>query len=190
MSLKFRFTRNEVLKLFMICAFPAHFWTIVVIILNADLIDKRNFWYYTGYSGYLLGMALLESILLFIFIIGLSFLFPKNWTGNTPLNIAGAIALIIGFWGISNQLFFYIDFKSPEWFSWIMLRVHYRQKQLYPFLVAAIAASAAVPLYALSQSKKTRDALLPILENIGLLSYLYLAVDIISFVVVLLRNAY
>ncbi|HKJ27130.1 MAG TPA: hypothetical protein VJ965_05805 [Anaerolineales bacterium] len=58
MSIRFRFSKNDLLKLFLICAAPVHFWALFVIISNVDLIGKRDLWYFGGYSGYLLGMAL------------------------------------------------------------------------------------------------------------------------------------
>lgn len=190
MSFKFRFSKGELLKLFLVCAALVHFWTIFLIITDAELIDKRDLWYFAGYGGYLLGLALLESFLLFVFVIGLSFLFPKNWEGTTPLAAAAAIALAISFWGIANQLYFYLIEHSPGWFLWLMPRVYYHQNLAYNALVAVVTLSAALPLYLLSQSVKIRDAVLPVLENLSLLSYMYLGLDLFGLVVVLLRNGY
>lgn len=190
MSFKFRFSKGELLKLFLVCAAPVHFWTIFLIITDSELIKKRDFWYFAGYGGYLLGLALLESLLLFVFVLGLSYLFPKKWTGNTPLAAAAAIALVISFWGIANQLYFYLLEYSPGWFLWLMPRVYYHQRLAYNALVAVVTLSIALPVYFLSQSEKTRDAVLPVLENLSLLSYMYLGLDLLGLVVVLLRNLY
>jgi hypothetical protein len=190
MSFKFRFSKNELLKLFLVCALPIHFWTIFIIISDGALIDKRNLWYFAGFSGYLLVFALLESFLFFFFIVGLSFLFPKEWDGKIPLAVSAAIALVIGFWAVANQAFFFLNDKSLSWFSWILLRVQHRQSLIYPIFVAIIAISAAVPVYALSNGKKTREVTLPVIENISMLSYLYLGFDLLGLIVIIVRSSY
>lgn len=190
MSVRFGYTKNQAWKLFLVCAAPAHLWTIFSIINEAELISKRNWWYYGGYSGYLLSITLIDSILLFLFVVLISFLFPKKWEDPTPFAVAAAISLVISLWAVANQLFFFLDAVSPDWFSWIMLRVHYRQHQVYPLLVALVALSAAAPIYAVSQNTKIRNSLLPLLDNLSLLSYLYLFVDVCCIVIMLVRNIY
>lgn len=190
MAFKLRFSKPELLKLFLVCAFPVHFWTLLSIIFEGELIGKRNLWYFAGFSGYLLLLALLESVLFFLFVVILSFLFPKSWKGQTPLAVASAIGLVLGFWAIGNQAFQYLHVEQPAWFEWVMLRVHYRQRLLYPLFIALIAASAAVPVYVLSAYENIRRAIFPVIENISLLSYLYLGLDLLGLVVVLVRNSY
>lgn len=190
MSFTFRFTKKELLKLFLVCAALPHFWTIFLIISEADLINKRDWWYFGGYSGYLLTGALVDSILLFVFVVGLSFLFPKSWKESMPYIVAGTIALIVGLWAVGNQLFFFLNEQSFDWFNWVMLRVHYRQLQVYPVLIGLIALSAAAPIYALSQNKKLQDGVKSFMENVQLLSYLYLALDFFFITIAVIRNIY
>jgi len=190
MAFKLHFSKPELLKLFLVCAFPIHFWTLLSIIFEGELIGKRNSWYFAGFSGYLLLLALLESVLFFLFIVILSFLFPKKWQGQTPLAVASAVALVLGFWAVGNQAFQYLIVEQPTWFEWVLLRVHYRQRLLYPVFIAFIAASVAVPVYGLAEHENIRKMILPVIENISLLSYLYLGLDLLGLVVVLVRNSY
>ena len=190
MAAAFRFTKKELLKLFLVCAAPLHIWTIFVILSDVSLIEKRNLWYFAGYSGYLLGMALLESGLLFLFVLALSFLFPKSWQPGTPLAIASAFALVIALWAIGNQVYFSLEQGTYPWYEWIMLRVHYRQKLGYYALIVLVTLSAAVPAAVLWQSKDIRTVWLGFLDNLSLLSYLYLALDLFGFAAIALRNIF
>ena len=190
MAFKLRFSKPELLKIFLVCAFPVHFWTLLSIIFEGELIGKRNLWYFAGFSGYLLLLALFESVLFFLFVLALSYLFPKRWKGQTPLVVASALALMLGFWAVGNQAFQALIVEPPPWFEWVMLRVYSRQRLLYPLFIAFIAASVAVPVYVLSEYENVRKAIFPVIENISLLSYLYLGLDLFGLVVVLVRNIY
>ncbi len=190
MSLRFRFTRPQVWQLFLVCASPTHFWTFITFFFEVDLIEKRNLAYYAGFGGYLLMLALLEGLVFLGFILLLSYLFPKKWEGNLPIIMASVLVLVIGLWGICNQLYFLFSDISPAWFEWIMLRVHYRQHQLYPILLVAVIASAALPVWLIPKYKQVQDILYAMIEKLTLLASFYLVIDALLIVMALLRNFY
>jgi hypothetical protein len=189
MSFHNRFSRSAGLKLFLSCAFPVHFWAIVMVLKEAEtLLVKRDLVYGLGFSGYLLALALLESLLLFAFIYALSFLFPKRWDEHTALVVACLLGLVVAGWSIGNQSFFLLVELQPAWFEWLMLRVGYRQRLAYGLLVALVSLSAALPLAGLPQSARGIRLAEGLIEKLILLTPLYLAMDVIGIVFMTVRN--
>ncbi len=189
MSIRPRFSKSDTLKLALVCAFPVHFWAILMVFKDAEtMLTKRSLLFGLGFSGYLLGLALVESLLFFGFIYLLSLFFPARWGEKTALAVAGGLALLIAFWAISNQLFFLLSEEPAGWFQWVMLRVRYRQNQLFPILVLAVIASLALPLLLIPRSEKFRGVLLALIDKIILLAPLYLLFDLIGITFTILRN--
>lgn len=189
MSFHTRFSRPAALKLFLFCAFPVHFWAIVMVLKEAEtLLFKRDLVYGLGFSGYLLALALLESLLLFAFIYALSFLFPKQWDETTALVVACLLGLVLAGWSIANQTYFLLVELQPAWFEWLMLRVGFRQRLVYGGLVALVSLSAAVPLAGLPQSGQGIRLAHSLIEKLILLTPFYLAVDVIGIVFMAIRN--
>jgi hypothetical protein len=90
------------------------------------MLTKRSLLFGLGFSGNVLGLALVESVLLFGFIYLLTIFFPKRWAEKTTLATAGVLALLVAAWPISNQVYFLLSDQQPAWFAWVMLRVPYR----------------------------------------------------------------
>jgi hypothetical protein len=127
MSIRPRISKQDILKLALVCAFPVHFWAILMVFKEAEtMLTKRSLLFGLGFSGYVLGLALVESALLFGFIYLLTIFFPKRWAGKTTLATAGVLALLVAVWTISNQVYFLLSDQQPAWFAWVMLRVPYR----------------------------------------------------------------
>lgn len=189
MRLKFRLSKQESFKLLLICALPVHFWTILITFSSAEtLITERDLIFTIGYSGYLFGLALLESLLLFGFVSALTFLFPKSWQGKTPFLVAVSLGLVTALWAIGNETFFMLTEASPPWFEWLRLRVHYRQQMLYPILWLVVIVSAALPLVTIPRFGLVRAAFDALAEKLILLAPLYLLFDLVGIGFMIARN--
>ena len=189
MSIRPRISKQDILKLALVCAFPVHFWAILMVFKEAEtMLTKRSLLFGLGFSGYVLGLALVESALFFGFIYLLTILFPKRWEGKTALATAGVLALLVAAWAISNQAYFLLSEQQAGWFEWIMLRVHYRQHQVFPLLIFLVIGSFALPVIFIPRSEKFRKLILGLIDNIILLAPFYLLFDLVGITFTILRN--
>ena len=189
MRLKFRLTKPESTKLLLICALPIHFWAILMVFNEAEtLLTERDLVFALGFSGYILGVALLESVLLFGFVSVLTFLFPKSWQGKTPFLVALSLGLVTALWAVGNETFFLLTETSPPWFEWLRLRMHFRQRMLYPILWLAVILSAVLPVVTIPKFERVRAALDDLAEKLVLLAPLYLLFDLIGIGFMIARN--
>lgn len=189
MRLKFRLTKPESIKLLLICALPIHFWAILMVFNEAEtLLTERDLVFALGFSGYILGVAILESVLLFGFVSVLTFLFPKSWQGKTPFLVALSLGLVTALWAVGNETFFLLTETSPPWFEWLRLRMHFRQRMLYPILWLAVILSAVLPVVTIPKFERVRAALDDLVEKLVLLAPLYLLFDLVGIGFMISRN--
>ncbi len=191
MPVKLRLSKPDLLQLFLFCALPVHFWTIITIFMDTELmLTKRDLWYGAGFAGYLLVFALLESIVFFAFILALTFLFPKSWDKRTALVMAAVIAGVLAFWALSNQAYFMLINIPVDWVVWLRLRLNYRQNLAHPLLALAVLGSAALPLVLVPRSKNAQKIVSIVVEKLSFLSPIYLLIDLLGFAAAVLRNIY
>ncbi|MEJ2758799.1 MAG: hypothetical protein P8046_10000 [Anaerolineales bacterium] len=189
MLLKPRFSKSDTVKLLLVSAFPVHFWAILMVFKEADTwMTKRSIVYSLGASGYVLGLALLESLLLFGFIYLLSFLFPKNWSQKANLTVAAALALITAGWAIANQVYFFLGESPSHFYIWLHLWTNYRQTIAYLLFWLVMIASVAAPVLLLARSEKAQSAAQAVIEKVILLAPLYLLFDLVGIVFTVIRN--
>ena len=189
MRLKFRLTKPESIKLLLICALPVHFWAILMVFQEAEtLLTERDLVFALGFAGYILVVALLESVLLFGFVSVLTFLFPKSWQGKTPFLVAVSLGLVTALWAVGDEVFFLLTEISPPWFEWLRLRMHYRQRMLYPILWLVVILSAALPVVMIPRFGRVRAILDALAEKLILLAPLYLLFDLVGIGFMIARN--
>ena len=189
MDIRFKLTKSESLKLLLVCALPVHFWAILMVFKEAEtMLYKRDLIYGLGFSGYLLGLAILESLLFFAFIYLLILLFPKRWQGKTIYLTAIGIALVIAFWALANRLYFFFLEPSPAWFEWIRIRVYYRQALIHPLIWILVILSAGMPVLLIPRLRRVQNFVDTLAEKLIVLAPLYLFFDILGLVFTIARN--
>jgi hypothetical protein len=189
MNLKLKLSKSEALKLLLICGLPVHFWAILMIFKEAEtLLTKRDLIYGLGFSGYLLGLAIIESLLFFAFVYALTFLFPKNWKSKTPYLAATGIALTIAFWALLNRVFFLLAESSPAWLNWMVLWMNYRKAISQPLIWAAVIISAGLPVLLIPRSVQLRSFMTEMIDKLIMLAPLYLLFDLVGIIFTVARN--
>jgi hypothetical protein len=183
------FTKGEYFKLFLVCAFPLHLWTILMVLRDVNWVAERtNYWDAVGFSGYAMLYTLAESILLFGFVLLLSLLIPRQWTKTLRFTILSLVAFALAGWSIMEQLILIV--------LWTPLR---RLAVRLPFLNSAtwvplliisaiVASTLVVPLILLRRNQNLQTGLYSILDRLTLLSSLYLVLDAVALVLVIVRN--
>ena len=183
-----KFSRAELINLLLICALPVHLWAIITLLHDFSwYLEERTFNYFLAVAGYSLGFAILESLIFFVFIYLLTFLFPRSWKGDARLAVAGTLALVIAFWAILNQAVLLFAYDAPPWFEWVMLRVYFRQHQLSPVFWIILLASAGFPVVFLPRWEKGQKGVVAVLEKLSILVPIYLVFDLVGIIAAIYR---
>lgn len=186
---KSRLNVKEVISLFGVIVFPIHAWSIFLVLKDFEWVyDQQGTGILIGYAAYSLLFAFVESFIFLVFLFLLSHLLPKQWSGRKSLTILSQGALAITFWAIANQVFFLLLESPPEFLSWILLRVPFRQTLGFTILIILILTSIILPLILVERSKKYENGVIAIIQRISLLSSLYLVLDFISLIIIIFRN--
>ena len=92
---------------FVAIAFPVHVWAIINIlaIIPAWLL-RTSLWELAGVISYPLVDAFLESGILWLVLVGLSFILPKPWLANKFAALATALAWLLAAWAMLVQFMF------------------------------------------------------------------------------------
>lgn len=183
------FNKGDIFKLFLVCAFPIHIWSIFMFLRDFDWISERtNSWDAVGVGGYALLLALIESFIIFVFFLLLSFLIHRTWKPNTRLATMTILMFVVSFWAIFTQVFFLLGGILPESIFRFLVDSGHPYRYLYGPIWAAVTISITVPVYFLLRSEKLVNGVLAVVERIVLLSGLYLFFDFIGIVIVIVRN--
>ncbi|MFC1936638.1 hypothetical protein ACFLYP_03115, partial [Chloroflexota bacterium] len=101
-----QFSSGELFSLFLITVFPIHVWSTFIIFIDAKSILEltKSIWDVLGYAGYAFAFSLLESAVIFILVLGLSYLLPIHWRSTQKLSTAGSLIFIFSLWAMLGQM--------------------------------------------------------------------------------------
>lgn len=170
-------------------ALPTHFWTLILFLRDFSwLTERTNAWDALGVGAYGLLIALAESILVFGVALLLSLLIPTGWEENKRIALLFVQIVLVALWTIFDQLYFMLGLSLPASIVQFIANASHPLRILYILYLALVISSIVIPTWLVIQSKKTQVLLNNVIERLSLLSALYLSLDIISFVVVVIRN--
>ncbi len=183
------YSRTALLTLFLISAFPLHLWTILLWLRDYSWIAARtDAWDAIGVGAYGLAIALLESIVVFLFAILMGYLLSSRWEEGRRTAILAFLVLITASWAISAQLFFLFELDPSAFLiGWLAGRDH-PLRLLYFGVLMIVTGSVLLPVVLLLRSDKAVRSLHNLLDRLALLSGLYLLLDAAGLVIVILRN--
>lgn len=186
---KSKFDRSDWFKLFLVCAFPLHLWTILMVFRDVNWVAERTTsWDALGFSGYALFYTLIESLLLFGFIALLGFIIPKNWNLTLRFVILSLIAFILAGWSIMEQLILIIFWGWLRHLADSFTFLITQPWSSYVIFAGLIVISMTVPLLLLRKYKGLQTKVYSVLDRLTLLSGLYLFLDAIGIIVIIIRN--
>jgi hypothetical protein len=184
--------KNEIFPLFLLISFPINTWSIYIFFYNFEWVAERTtVGDAIGYGAYALVIALLESLFVSIFIALLYLLMKKNHDQDTSSAILGLTFLIISFWVIVGRV------NSSQNISLIPIlfaikdKYHFQYRYFLALIVlsaGAISASMLLPPFLVHKYNKLKRFSLSLFQRLELLSYVYLALNLVSIVVVIIRN--
>ena len=161
--------------IFTACAFPIHLWSII------QVLDELPAWILRLEVGELLGViaytqafALLETLLLWGGMMLLKLFLPRRLTSDSFIPLVSALVFIHAFWS-GALLYSFGTFRALGLPQLLLL--------LALYLLTMIGTALLV-----LRSARIQTGLWSLLNRLTVLISLYVAIDIVSVLVILLRN--
>ena len=186
--IKSRFSRSNLIELFLAVAFPIHAWSIFGVLRDVDtVVNRTDAWDAVGVGAYSLVFAFIETSILLLFFMILSLLLPFDWGERKIKAEISGLYYVFAFWAVCGQAFFMFKKFPPL----VERGIRFIQANQWPFfvlLIIIVIASFLLPLWRVYASKKAEAFVLKVNENVMLLSILYIFLDLIGFVIMVIRN--
>ena len=184
-----RYSKQGLWSLFLMCAFPLHFWTLILVFRDIQWMTERtNVWDALGVASYAMVFAFLESLLLFLILMLLGFLVPTQWTREMRIALLAVLFLILSVWAMLSQLYFLAAVQTPGWFIFLMARTGHPVRILYALALILVTPTLALPAWFALRSEKFLKSVNSLIERLSLLSGLYLFFDVAGLIIVIIRN--
>jgi hypothetical protein len=189
---KSRLSKQDLINLFLVIAFPIHAWSILLVLNDAKWVAERtNSWDVIGYGSYALVVAFVESVFVFLIALLLSVITPKNWKGIKIFAVLGYLSLISATWTILNQAFYFIPEDKIN-YMYAYFYYHPDFKPLAYLLVVgvkgAVIASVLIPVLLIARNEKVLKAITNFFERLTVLSSFYIFLDILGLIIIVYRN--
>jgi hypothetical protein len=166
--------RQEMVLVFIGCVFIIHVWAIVNLFYTVPAwLLRMNMGQLVGSSAYVLSFALMESILVWGFLLLLTLMLPNALLRKQFVAQSIGLVLVSAFFSIV------LHFN----YAFLVTR-----RIFIPILVACFIALALVVLYWTGRSERFDRAIRATLERLSVLSGIYLFFDAIAVLIVLARN--
>jgi len=183
------YSRLGLWSLFLTCAFPLHFWAIILIFNDSTWIAKRsNAWDSVGVASYGLVFAFIESLLLFFAVALLGFLVSTKWKEDRRIALMSTLVAVTALWAMTAQLYFFLNVTFPE--SWLLFfaLVGHPLRFLYETAFILVLPTVAIPTWLILKFEKPLNFAATGIEKITLLTSLYLFFDFIGLIILVARN--
>lgn len=185
------YSREELWKLFLLCAFPFHVWTLLLSFNDVSWLSTRtNVWDAIGVICYGLIFALFESILVFAVAALLGYFISPSWGQGKRVVLIGSLIFMLSVWSMLSQISSLFGWPAlpNNWIEYLAASGH-PARIFYPILLILVSISMAFPAYVILFSEKLFVLFDDLADRICLLTSLYLGLDAIAFLVLLFRNA-
>ena len=184
-----RYSRQDLWSLFLISAFPLHFWTLILVFRDISwLTERTNAWDAIGVASYGMIFAFVESVVIFLVLALLGLLTPKQWESNRRIAFLAFLILIISAWGIISQLLFLWNVFLPAQAIEFLRHSSHPLRIIYAVCLMVVTPTVLLPAYSFIRSKKAVTFMQNIIERLSLLTMLYLFFDVLGLIIIIIRN--
>lgn len=188
-SLNRLYTPEVLLKLFMICAFPLHIWSLLMAFRDFGWVALRTYtWDAIGLVSYAMAFALVETIGVFLLVLLVGFLVPFRWDLDKRLAMLGAQFLVLASWSILSKIYTALDSPLPAWLLNFMIADGHPLRILWGIAGALVILSAVVPALLILKRESATQAVNIVFEKLVVLSSFYVFLDLIAIVIIVIRN--
>lgn len=167
---KGRFSKDDLILLFVYTAFPIHVWTIANMLKDVpSWALYMRYWELASTVAYTLVFALFETIVVLLPVIFIGMIIPKRWVSNVFVPWAG-VMLVEGAIGA-------IVFQE-------VILTFGPKKMTLAIILLAMALSTVVVVWA----QKLREIVRVVAQRFSILAFLYIFFDLIGLAIVIVRN--
>jgi hypothetical protein len=171
------------------CAFPLHFWTMILVFRDVSwVIERTNVWDAVGVGSYGMLFAFLESVIIFIVVTLLGFITPKQWEVNKRIAFLSLLVLITALWGMISQLLFLWNVYLPGTVIRFIAHSAHPLWVLYSMSLAIVVPTILLPFYLFIRSDKSTGRMRDLAERLSVLTVFYLFIDLLGLIIVIVRN--
>jgi len=165
-----RFSRDDLILLFVYTTFPIHVWTIVNMLKDVpSWALYMRYWELVSTVAYTLAFAFFETLIVFMPILLIGLLVPKRWVSNIFVPWAGLMLVEGAVAAIAFQE---------------VILTFGPMKMTLALILLAMAFSTVVVIW----SQKLREIVRVVAQRLIILSFLYIFFDLIGLVIVIVRN--
>lgn len=168
-------SRQELAYIFAVCIFPVHVWLIINVLREVPAwILRLTTWDLVGVVAYSLVFALVESILVFLVILLLGVMTPARLIQGKFVALSTALVFLTSLWFIvlhyNNQII--------------------EMRQVIPFALWGISYMLILLLafFLIQRKEKVEELLNDFVKRLAVLSFVYFLMDVVSIVLVGIRN--
>lgn len=188
-SKKYFYDKQGLWSLYLNCAFPLLFWTLLLGFRDVSwLTERTNAWDAVGVVSYGMVFAVVESALFFIVATALGFLVAPTWSPARRVALMSVLALITALWSVVDQSYFLLGASLPQPILTAIIATGRPVFTMYLAALGLTSLSYLLPTYLILRSdnalKKTQD----IMERLSTLTMFYLFLAFVGLVIVVIRN--
>ena len=184
-----RYSRQGLGTLFLTCAFPLHFWALLMAFRDISwLTERTNAWDAIGVLSYGAVFAFIESVVIFFVVALLGLTIPRQWSSDRRITFLGLLILLTSIWGMISQLLFVWNVNLPAQAVQFLRTSAHPLRILYAICLAVVLSTVLVPIYLFVRSNKSIALMRDFMERLSLISTLYLFLDFLGLVIVIIRN--
>ena len=184
-----RYSRQGLWSLFLTCAFPLHFWTLILAFRDISwLTERTNVWDAIGVASYGMIFAFTESVVVFCIMALLGFLTPKHWETDRRIAFLGLLILITSIWGMIGQLLFLWNVFLPAQAIQFLKSSSHPLRIIYAACLIVVTPTVLLPVYPFIRSEKAVSFMQNLMERLSLLTMFYLFFDLLGLIIVIIRN--
>ena len=152
------------------------------------LTERTNLWDAIGVASYGMLFAFIESIVLFLVVVLLGLVIPKQWHSDRRITFLALLILITSAWGMLSQLLFLWNVSLPPTAIQFLRSSHHPLRVLYAGSLAIVTSTVLLLVFLFVKLRTSVAFMQNIMERISLITMLYLLFDLLGLVIVLIRN--
>ena len=152
------------------------------------LTERTNLWDAIGVAAYGMLFAFVESVLLFLVVLLVGLVIPKQWHSDRRITFLALLILITSAWAMLSQLLFLWNISLPPPAIWFLRSSDHPLRVLYAGSLVIVTSTVLLLAFLFVKLKTSVAFMQNIMERISLITMLYLLFDLLGLVIVLIRN--
>jgi hypothetical protein len=166
-----RFSKQELIQILAFCTIPTHIWTLVNVFQDIPAwAQALSTWDLAGVVSYTLVAVLIETLVIFLLVTGISYFLPRRWVKDRSVSIAGYVIFEVSVLAVIAQT--YIRRAMA--------------RALIPYAVI-MAIAIVITVVLVVKSKRLHLWMLWIANPLSTLAAFYILLDFIALAVVGVR---